>query len=80
MTIDRATQVTYLMKFGRSSDVQGFLSSVSISIVAMPAAFVIVLITSASARSNGVEMASLLFTGPLIGQVVNVGVMASGHR
>lgn len=75
------------MKFGSSSEVQGFLSSLSISIVAMPAAFVIVLITSASARSNGVEMASLLFTGPLIGQVIVqpvvaicVGTVSVGHQ
>lgn len=67
-------------KFGHSFEVQGFLSSVSISIVAMPAAFVVVLITSISARSNGVELASLLFTGPLIGQVIVQPVIAIWMR
>ncbi|GEM_PF-6208959 len=69
-----------LTKFGHSFELQGFLSSVSISIVAMPAAFVIVLITSISARSNGVELASLLFTGPLIGQVIVQPVIAIWMR
>ncbi|WP_144084678.1 hypothetical protein [Advenella mimigardefordensis] len=67
-------------KSGHSFEVHGFLSSVSISIVALPAAFVIVLITSISAKSTGLELASLLFTGPLIGQVIVQPIIAIRMR